>query len=143
MAKKNTLAKGVGDTPAPKIIRNYDPMSMEKRIHDLEVKGGGSTGVTYTSLYNTPISTTGEVTFEYGEYDEYIFIMAYPSYVDTELIDVPVSKYTWNKAKNDPTNYICASNMATRSMNFSVTATGINVLSINDTVCKEIIGVKY
>lgn len=51
MAKKNTLAKGVGDTPAPKIIRNYDPMSMEKRIYDLEQNGsgGGSSSISYST----------------------------------------------------------------------------------------------
>lgn len=60
MAKKNTLAKGVGDTPAPKIIRSYDPMAMEERIYKLE-NGGGSTptpsgGETYSET-ETEIGT--------------------------------------------------------------------------------------
>lgn len=41
MAKKST--KGLRDVPTPKIVRNYDIFSIEKRLHDLETNGGGGT----------------------------------------------------------------------------------------------------
>ena len=40
MAAKKT-PKILRDIPTPKIVRNYDLYSMEERIHNLEINGGG------------------------------------------------------------------------------------------------------
>lgn len=75
MAKKNTLAKGVGDTPTPKIIRNYDPMSMEKRIYDLEQNGsGGSTATTMAELYSGTTDVNIVLSEDYDKYDLILII---------------------------------------------------------------------
>lgn len=60
MAKKNTLVKGVGDTPTPKIIRNYDPMSMEQRIHNLE-NGGSDTKIVDLTDVSITSPSNGQV----------------------------------------------------------------------------------
>ena len=54
MAKKKNLHNDV----TPKIIRNYDLYSIEKRVHDLESNGGGGSGhsLTFTTLLNEKIS---------------------------------------------------------------------------------------
>lgn len=56
MAKKTI--KVLRDTPTPQIIRNYDPYSMEARIHNLEENAGGGGATSWD--YSTDEVDTGQ-----------------------------------------------------------------------------------
>lgn len=72
MAKKTT--KVLRDTPTPKIIRNYDPYSMEERIHNLESNGGGGSSTTMTELYSGTTDVDITLSDDYDNYDLILII---------------------------------------------------------------------
>lgn len=139
MAKKNKR-----NDVTPKILRNYDIFSIEKRVHDLEENGGGGGfhGITRTVLLDTPTTHTGTVTLsETVENFDFLEIVVFLDPVkEYTPIMVPVasisSYYTGD-------NELFITGYGTRNIKMKINGTSVNITRIEQLQLYAIIGYKW
>lgn len=140
MAKKNKR-----NDVTPKIIRNYDIFSIEKRVHDLEENGGGGggiQGITRTVLLDTPATTPGTVTLsETVNNFDFLEIIVYLDPVkEYTPIMVPVASISSYYSGD---NELFITGYGSRNIKMKISDTSVQITRVEQLQLYAIIGYKW